>query len=694
MKHFILIVIFIANYGWVRSQSDSAKMGHAIQVVAKNYTDSIVIRWAPENFNDWIELNRSGYNIYRLEITENMPRGMKPELLNKDTIKPWPLEKWKSVFGMNNIYAPPVAQAIYGASFSTKTDMNYNELRNLSNEQQMRHGIACMLADYDAGVANAAGLRFVDKKIQAGKTYLYLVTSRKAGLQIDTGYVSVDRKDNVPTPELPEISFVNQEQNVMMGWDNGLLRNTYCGYWVERKNNQTSKWEIINALPVKEFYDEKATRDLKYCIYSDTSANKLYVKYSYRLKGITPFGEVSEPGPESVMILRDKTPPPSPVIVEAKSKNHKMRITWEYNEKMISDFEGFHVERSESKEGPFERVNKAPLHISTRFFDDEPVEAEQVFYRIAATDTAGNSSYSLNALAIVIDSIPPSKPIGLRGKIDNNGRVYLSWPLGKEKDIYGYRIYTSNAPEHEFSGITQKPVRDTFYVDTIALKTLSRKIYYKIVALDVNFNHSEYSDAITLTRPDIVKPVSPLFKDYNVSDTAVFITFMESNSEDVASHKITRKEKGNDAESKILEWKSSDRKSSFSDKSVNAGKEYEYTITATDSAGNASLNAGNLAVKVYRNVKVQNPENVVAEWNENKSGVLLNWTKPSGEVNYYIIYRTTDKGKLTTHGNSSGNENSFTDTAISSGNTFIYYVQAIFKSGGESDLVSSNPINK
>lgn len=371
-----------------------------------------------------------------------------------------------------------------------------------------------------------------------------------------------------------------------------------------------------------------------------------------------------------------------------------MRVTWEYNEKMIADFEGFYVERSESKEGPYERVNKNPLHISTRFFDDEPIEAEQVFYRIAARDTAGNTSYSLNALAIVIDSVPPSKPVGLRGKIDNNGRVYLSWPLGKEKDIYGYRIYTSNSTEHEFSGITPKPVRDTFYVDTITLKTLSRKIYYKIVALDVNFNHSAYSDAITLTRPDIVKPVSPLFKDYNVSDTSVFITFMESNSEDVAGHKITRKEKGSNEESSIFEWKSGDRKSSFSDKTVKAGKEYEYRIAATDSAGNESLNAGNLTVKVYKNVKVSNPENVLAEWNESKSAVLLNWTKPSDDVNYYIIYRTADKGKLTTLGNASGNENSFTDTAINLGNTFVYYVQAIFKSGGESDLSPSNQINK
>lgn len=694
MKQLILIFILLANFNWGQSQNDTTQKGHAIHLIAKNYNDSIVLRWAPENFNDWLELNRSGYNVYRLEISDNMPPKMKPELLNNDTIKPWPLEKWKTVFGMNNPYAPAVAQAIFGASFSTKTDMNYNELRNLSNEQQMRHGIACMLSDYDAGVASAAGLRYVDKKIQAGKTYLYLVTARKAGLHIDTGYASADRKDKILVPELPAISFIDQEQNVMMGWENSMLRSTYCGYWVERKNLQSGKWETINPLPVKEFYDEKAARELKYCMYNDTSANQRYVRYNYRLKGITPFGEVSLPGPESTMILRDKTAPPSPEIIEARSKNHKMRVTWEYNQKMIPDFEGFYVERSESKEGPFEVVNQSPLHISTRYYDDEPMEAEQVFYRIVARDTAGNSSYSLNALAIVIDSMPPSKPEGLRGIIDSKGRVYLSWPLGQEKDIYGYRIYTANAPDHEFSGITQKPVRDTFYVDTIALKTLSKKIYYKIVALDVNFNHSAYSEPIALTRPDIVKPVSPLFKDYNVSDTAVFITFMESNSEDVAGHKIIRKEIGSNLESTIFEWQSGDRKSSFSDKTVAAGKEYEYRIVATDSAGNESLNAGSLTVKVYRNVKVQNPENVMAEWNENKSAIQLQWTRPTDQVKYYIIYRTADKGKLTSLGNALGNETSFMDSAISSGSTFIYYVQAIFNSGGESDLVSSNAVNK
>lgn len=128
---------------------------------------------------------------------------------------------------------------------------------------------------------------------------------------------------------------------------------------------------------------------------------------------------------------------------------------------------------------------------------------------MAAIDTAGNESYSVFTYGMVFDSVAPSIPSNIKCSIDSNGVVNLTWDKPKEIDVFGYRVYFSNNANHAFINLTGKPIETNSYSDTISLKTLTKKAFYKIVALDFNYNHSKFSEAIEIKRPDKIKPQAP-----------------------------------------------------------------------------------------------------------------------------------------------------------------------------------------
>ena len=95
---------------------------------------------------------------------------------------------------------------------------------------------------------------------------------------------------------------------------------------------------------------------------------------------------------------------------------------------------------------------------------------------------------SQSMLVQPVDSIPPSKPIGLEGVIDSLGTVKLKWKPNQEKDLKGYRILKANAAGEEFVDIYHKSYIGNTYKDSVSLKMTNSKVYYRIAAEDMRFN--------------------------------------------------------------------------------------------------------------------------------------------------------------------------------------------------------------
>ena len=390
---------------------------------------------------------------------------------------------------------------------------------------------------------------------------------------------------------------------------------------------------------------------------------------------------------------RDRTAPEPPVITSVKDVNGKIVFEWKINNPP-DDLAGFLVGKSDSIGGNYNPLTKEKLKPNVRSYTDYfPDAIGENYYIVFAVDTANNVSASYPAYGFLTDSIPPAKPIGLRGKIDTNGVVTVSWPIGKEPDIIGYRVYYANAIEHEFSNLTPYPLQDTLFVDTLNLNTLTKEIYYQIAAVDRNYNHSERSNILKLIKPDIVPPVSPLISDYFVSDTAVVITYVPSSSKDVFKYRMFRKEENEDKENNwlaIKEWKNQKQLSNvFTDTDVSGPNYYQYAIQAEDSSGNTSELSPYLSVRVYKSIQSFLITGFEARYEKENKSIILKWNKPQSPFHYYVIYRKLNDNRMTNFASADSLNSTFTDNEIYNIGKYQYGIKAVYNNGESKIVISS-----
>jgi fibronectin type 3 domain-containing protein len=316
-------------------------------------------------------------------------------------------------------------------------------------------------------------------------------------------------------------------------------------------------------------------------VFRDT-LDRNYLTYTYRVRGINPFGQRSE-WREVVVKGVDLTAPKAPEEVFAlfDPKTKAVKITWKKTIKE-GDLAGFIIGRSDRYEGPYVPISDRVYGINTiEAVDLKPVSHLRNFYVVTSIDTAGNSGRSVPAYAILTDSIPPSQPIGLKAQIDSLGVVSLSWQLGKELDLAGYNIYRANSSHEEFSIINKSLVLANEFTDMVDVNSLTKTAFYKIVAFDKSNNPSQYSLAVKVLKPDYLPPVPPQIKDFWVTNTEVKLTFMPSSSADLKAYQVYRKT--DSLYQKIADLAKTD--TVFYDKDVADRQVMWYFIKAVDIAG-------------------------------------------------------------------------------------------------------------
>ncbi|MEO1713212.1 MAG: hypothetical protein AAFU60_07750, partial [Bacteroidota bacterium] len=150
-------------------------------------------------------------------------------------------------------------------------------------------------------------------------------------------------------------------------------------------------------------------------------------------------------------------------------------------------------------------------------------------------------------------------------------------------DLLGYRVFTSNAPNREFLQVTDTIVRGNFFFDRTPVNTLSETVYFKIMAVDHNYNTSDYSEVVAINRPDQVAPSSPSIKSVQMRADGVWLSWIPSPSRDVQAQEIWRQEEGQEWE--LLQFIPDAITQKYFDQKVKANTHYYYRILAKDDAG-------------------------------------------------------------------------------------------------------------
>ncbi len=297
---------------------------------------------------------------------------------------------------------------------------------------------------------------------------------------------------------------------------------------------------------------------------------------------------------------------------------------------------------------------------------------------VVAFDTAGNFSHSYPVLGEVIDTRPPAPPRGLAGIIDTSGVVDLHWNPGSEPDVLGYHILFANDSTHEFTQLTGTPWADTAYVDTVEVNTLTKSVYYRIVAVDMRKNHSVMSDIVELRRPDVVPPESSVFSNVVATDSSVVLYWNPSTSSDLSGQILLRRGPGESAPREIARLGTA--VATYEDREVAQKEVYEYTLVAEDLSGLRSEPSPAVQGRPYDDGVRPGVKDLRAVYDPDGRTITLTWDYTPGSTEgkyWFLLYRGGIDGPIAQIRAIRSDERTFVDRDILRRPVYRYAVRVV-----------------
>ncbi len=674
LKHILIIFLFIGNLGLAQ---DSI----SVQVIARPLPNKTMLRWAVSQPLAWKQANEYGFLIERSTIARNdvavVP--IEREMLVSTPLKPQPIETWAALANEDQNVAV-MAQALFGDSFEVSTPgSEMGQLYAVSEELEQRFTIALLAAEQNFEAAKMAGWGFEDHSVIAGEKYVYTISvalPEESLMKIKEGaiYASTDLYEELPLPIGLAATF--GDGFAQLSWNFSLLQNVYTSYIVERSEDNTN-FSQLNGLPIFNAEKNDGTESLS-LYYTDSIPNGK--PYYYRVKGKTAFDETSVAS-EVVFGGAKKELKFVPRISRKEIPTDTEAILfWEFDEKGNEEISGFELQRGNTDKGPFEIVKKGipPEERSTRIQNLKRIN----YFKIIAKGKNGLNSESFTTIVQPVDSIPPKAPIGLIGKIDTTGIVTLNWNKNLEEDLAGYRIFKANNPNIEFSEVTNETFEKETFVDTVSVKNLNQKIYYKIQAEDKRYNRSELSELLTLTLPDLVPPSPPVLTKFEVTDEGVQLNWIPSSSTDIASHSIYRRSENiTETQWEELFVSLNQTDSTFLDSKELEPNHYNYTIIAKDISGLESTPSDVISV-IWKGATLKEADiKFSGTANRELRFINLSWRIKNVEVLEYKLYRAKNKEGLKLYKTLSGSSTGHNDVDLEINTNYVYGLQLLLKNG-------------
>jgi hypothetical protein len=292
-----------------------------------------------------------------------------------------------------------------------------------------------------------------------------------------------------------------------------------------------------------------------------------------------------------------------------------------------------------------------------------------------------------------MDSLPPAPPVALAGRVDSTGRVVLHWKANTEKDMYGYRVYRANFLGEEFSQVTVGPVQDTIFVDTIHVRTLTRSVYYKVMAVDRSQNPSGFSAPLALKRPDVLPPVAPVFVAVNASGKGIELRWVNSSSTDVIRHLLYRRPIGKSEWEPVAAFKRTDSIVHYVDVSTGIKTTCEYTLVAEDENGLRSQPAKPVTAKRIDVGIRPAMDDITVTADREKRQIVLGWNGSRKNVDRYLLYRSEAGGPLRLYKTLPAETSGYQDKQLTVNTSYSYRMKTVYLDGAQSNFSREQVIN-
>lgn len=588
MKKLFYFLLLLSLVQVVDAQEDSGMDVDRLHTILKPTDSSIMLRWAPSDAGLWLQMHRARIVVERSSWIPGAFAGEIPVLIS-DTIRMWDEAAYDSY--LDNELVMLVGYCIHAPYESlTKEGKKLSLMANQEKELANRFSSALFAAERDVTAAKAQALFYEDTSVDVSLRSMYTI-KMYIDEQIFTSHVYYDPADDHAIQ--PVISnWEEEEQTVVISWDKDLHEAHFSSYYIERSSDGRSYTRLTDKPYVHAFDMNEEEQDGDF-VFVDSVQN--YVPYHYRIVGLDAFGQESEPSATVLLMGKDKTPPkPASQTSAIMHRDQYMKVKWEITDPEVSKIG---IKRSHVYDGTYTIISNVLSPSDTIFFDFAPDYMGSNFYKVCVYDTAYNEACTIPIYGNLNDTIPPAPPTGIVGKIDTNGVVQFSWNRNQEIDVLGYKIFFSNRYDGVYSVLTNEYIRDTVYIDTISLSTLTEDIFYRVVAADVRDNVSNFSQFTQIRKPDILPPGPSVFATYEAKDNFINLTWNPSATHDVVTQHLYRKSE------KESEWNAiatfGKEENQYRDTALGPNLYYQYRIIAEDNSG--------LTSKTARDVMVQSP---------------------------------------------------------------------------------------
>jgi len=524
-----------------------------IELIARSYGDSIVLRWAPEDYVVWKYLNDVGVNVLRFT------KGGDDIDTLAYALKPATYEQFQTAYPDTLDSIPQMAmQLIYGGG-EIKPDQTENEpgtmgaWQELYDDQQMHYGMAMLAAELRPDVANMMALRFTDKSVTRGKEYEYIIQPTKEDttghLPIRGGYIeSIKNERYTPDPFTPQMGDSAVEHCKTRIWWEELGK--YASYEIFRRTaGSGDNWTKVNSRPYVIMHNDYDDLD---CYYSDEVPEP--GEYEYKIYAHDAFGDLTDASPIHKVTFKDMMPPRSPEITYIEVDHPdttdlmKQLTATIYFEKdtMEADIRGYEIlYNNENTMGDeWKKITTQTIAPTDTVVTIDVSGLTSGYITMAAYDNDGNESRSIPRYLRLTDLKAPDAPANLQAKTNNeDGTITLTWDIPAD-DVDYYEVAFVNDTTHQWMLKSEDKLETAQFVDTVAMDANQRYIYYKVRAIDYSGNEGDYTETLQVLRPSNLPPSEAHLDSAWVDEQGIHMHWVAPNEAQLAYMTIYRRAEG------------------------------------------------------------------------------------------------------------------------------------------------------
>lgn len=684
-----------------------------IHLLSRTYGDSIVLRWAPEDYATWRYVNRVGMDVLR--YSEDRP-------FDADTLahrlRPFTLEQFRRRYPITDSLAMMAAGLLYDENRTRPTATKnppgtLGSLYEIYQEQQMRFGLAVLTTEWRRDLAEALAMRLVDKTAKRGKTYEYIVRPS----EIDTTGQIIIRTGHIPElknerykPEAFTTTLTDStiaENSVQLTWN----RKKYSTFEIERrwvgakgKTSSTEEWQRVNDKPYIDMSPNE--QGLPDTLYTMTDQVPQVGLYDYRLLAHDAFGDLTEPTKPFRVWVRDITPPSPPAITlitidrrDSTDLSKGVFATFHLRkDTMEADYTGWHLVYYHEKDTEKQWRRLSPQQTpadSLLTLDVTGISTGMV--AVAASDTANNTSYSIATMLRLEDLKAPGVPRNLRAQGNPlQGTITLDWDAPDDLDIDYYEVAYANDSTHRWVLATEQKLQDTRFVDTIDVTANQKYIYYKVRAIDYSTNEGFYSPVLQVIRPTLIPPVVAHIDSSWVDDNGIHMRWITS-AEHFVSHHLVWRRLHTDKEWTLLAVCNADSLADYDYELMLHDKpeysreaRYDYAIETISYSGVSSEKSLAYSVRWEGDAVFALPLKLYGEYLEDKQETRLVWEMPQQPPYkgrwYFCIFRQGPDDKAPTFLISAAKDDRiFSDRLLDPGQQASYFIRVKYADGRQSE---------